>query len=1154
MKCRRCAFENPEGAKFCSDCAAPLLSQRAAEGERRVVTVLFCDVKGSTMLAETLDPEDWGEVMRGAFGVLTGAVERYDGTVARVMGDAVLAYFGAPKAHEDDAERAALAALAMRADAAVYAERMRAERGIAELAIRIGINTGLAVLGDGTGRGIEYTAMGDAVNVAARLQTAASPGSIVVGDGTRKQIEAFFELRPLGSLEVKGRAAAVPAFELLARRAAAQRATVPIVGRERELAVLREAVADVRTGRGRIVALVGDAGVGKSRLIDEVRSAWAASGGGPWSEARGQSYGAGQPYHLLRQQILSACGAADDEPAVMVRAKVEIGLAGADLEPASVAAMLAMLGMSHDAPLTGEALRNEIAHGNEALVRRRFRDEAGVNIFDDVHWSDPTSVELLLKLFALADEVPVLFIVAFRPDRQSPAWRLRQQAETDFPHLWTEIALDRLTDEESDALLGELVPGASLPEQLRRRILEKAEGNPLFLEEIVRALSDAGALVRSADGGWSVAEGATEVPVPESVHTLIAARIDRLDEPARQTLQAASVIGRTFGYRVLQRVAELNGQLDRQLSALQRVELVREVGRDPERRFAFRHPLTQDAAYRTILQRRRRDLHRKVGETLAELYADRREEYSGEIGAHFAEAGDPRAIEYLGQAGDRAMRLHAVEDALAHYTRALDLARKADADDAALGPLFSAKGRAHELRGEYDQAAAAYEEMERVARERADVPMELQALARRIIIHSAPTSVRDLPKAQELLEKALPKARELGDPATIARMEWGHLMVAAWSNRLDEARVAGTEAVALARQAGERELLAFVLNDRSRGFMQEGRYDAASLAEATALFRELGNLAMLTDALSTTAMGRVGVGDYDGALSAALEAREIAVRIANPWARSFSGFARGYVHFDRGEWGTAIEVWEDAILYGAKAGFIVVQVGPRSDLATLYRSAGAPEKADEHLRTARELAERALPDQLGWVICAEIRAALDRGDVAAAKALADGVLSRSMPRLVFIGTFMDLALVEVDLAEERVDAAMARAAPHAAGAEASSWRPGAFETDWDLVLARAELLRGDLDAADVALARGVERARMLGARRILWPLSRVWADVADARGDSALARSRRDQAREQVAAIAASLDSVGLADTFRATPEVVATIEGRPWREAPLGR
>lgn len=366
-------------------------------------------------------------------------------------------------------------------------------------------------------------------------------------------------------------------------------------------------------------------------------------------------------------------------------------------------------------------------------------------------------------------------------------------------------------------------------------------------------------------------------------------------------------------------------------------------------------------------------------------------------------------------------------------------------------------------------------------------------------------------------------------------------MVASWSGRLDEANAAGAEAVALARAAGERELLAFVLNDLSRSFMQEGRYAAASLEESTLLFRELGNLAMLTDALGTTAMAALGVGEYDRALAAALEAREIADQIDNDWARSFSGFSRGYIHLDRGDWGTAIEIWEDAIRCGEKAGFLVVRVGPRSDLASLYRAAGAPELADAHLLAARDLAESSLPDQLGWVIASEVRAALAGQDIAEARRLANDLATHRIPRLAFIDSHMDLPVGALELAEGQIDAAIARAAAHA-GEPDGGRTPKAFEADWDLLLGRAQLLRGDLAAADAALARGVERARTLGARRVLWPLHRVWADVAEARGDGLLARSRRDEAREHASSIADSLERVGLADRFRALPEVRATL------------
>lgn len=366
-------------------------------------------------------------------------------------------------------------------------------------------------------------------------------------------------------------------------------------------------------------------------------------------------------------------------------------------------------------------------------------------------------------------------------------------------------------------------------------------------------------------------------------------------------------------------------------------------------------------------------------------------------------------------------------------------------------------------------------------------------------------------------------------------------MVASWSGRPKEAKAAGFEAVALARAAGEREVLALVLNDMSRGLMQEGRYAAESLDEATLLFRELGNLAMLTDALGTTAMAALGVGDYDRALIAALEAREIADRTNNAWARSFSGFSRGYIHLDRGDWGTAIEIWEDAIRYGEKAGFLMIRVGPRADLAALYSAAGAHDLADAHLRAARELAERALPDQLGWVVAAELRIALDERDLAKARRLANELAKHHVPRLAFIDSFMDLPVGVLELAEGKPDAAIARAAAHVR--ESTPGRPPrAFEVDWDLLLGRAQLLRGDLAAADDALAQGVERAKMLGARRILWPLHRVWADVAEAQGDSARARLRRDEAREHASWIAESLERVGLADRFRELPEVVATL------------
>ena len=1126
MRCPRCSAENPDAAKFCSACGTALQPARPG-GERRVVTVLFCDVKGSTALAESMDPEDWAEVMAGAFRTLTAPIERYEGTVARVMGDAVLAYFGAPRAHEDDPERAVLAALDMRREASRYAARIKAERGITELAVRIGINTGLAVLGDASGTGIEYTAMGDAVNVAARLQAAAEPGSIVIGDTTRRQVEPFFELRPLGTLEVKGRIAPVPAFEVVARRAAATRTRVPFVGRADALAVLSEALADVRAGRGRIVAVAGDAGIGKSRLIDELRAQWSASGGGSWAEARGQSYGAAQPYHLIRQQVLSACGASEDEPAATILAKVAGGLARAELGEGEVDVMLAVLGLVTEPAMSGEALRDEIARVTEALVRRRYQDGPGVDVFDDLHWSDPASIDLLARLLPLADELPVLFVLAYRPDRESAAWRLRQRTETELPHLWTEHALEPLSDSESASLLASLVPPDRLSDERCGQILAKAEGNPLFIEELARALADS----PSAD-----------VPLPESVHALVASRIDRLEEPARQALQAAAIIGRTFAYRVLRAVAGLDGQLDRQLSTLQRVDLVRETGREPERRFAFRHALTQEAAYRGILQRRRRELHRAVAETLVALYGDRLDEFSAEIGGHFAEAADARAVDHLTHAGLRAMRLYAIDDAIAHLSRALEVGRATAAASMALGAAYIALARSHELRGEFARALALYDEMERAAKEQGDTDLELAATARRAGILAPPTPVRDLERAERELEAAVPRARERGDRVALARMYWAQMLVLGWRGHTEEARHIGAEGIALAREAGDREILAFLLNDYSRGWTQSGDSAAglAEGAEAIRVFRELGNRAMLTDALATHAMALFILGDLEAVRRLSDEASAIADAIGNPWGRSFALFIRIATELEAGDWGTAIEYGEIALREGAKAGFVAVQVWPRSDLALVYDLAGAPDKADAHLAIAYETAKERMHDWLPVVVWRHAMIAARRGDVAAARRLRAEATALPKEPPFFQQFALDLPKAIVQLAEG--DASGARAAARAGRDAHTAMKVRPFTADFDAVIAETSLHLDDLPAAAEAIERGLIEARGFGSKRVLWDLYMLEARLADRHGDPGRARRARADASDISRGIAASLERVGLADAYRARPDVATLL------------
>ncbi|MDP9265140.1 MAG: AAA family ATPase [Chloroflexota bacterium] len=628
------------------------------EGERRVCTIVFCDLIGSTGLAEHLDPEEWADVVRGAFAAMVAPIARYEGTVARLLGDAVLAYFGAPIAHEDDPERAVLAALEMARAVRAYGERLPADLERSGLAVRVGVNTGLVVLQDmRAGGAFEQTAIGDVANVAARLQSLAEPGTVVVSDRTQRQIAAAFTFRPLGPVQVKGREAPVTAFIVTGRVAGSTAATAsvrpaPLVGRERELAALRQALADVRAGRGRVCALIADAGLGKTRLLREAQAYWLATTPvgevARWTEARGESFAQGQPYGVLRPQLLALLGATDDDPPDVLGAHLGEAWRDASAQERERRARATglVLGLGDTGgpgELEGEKLREEIVAAVTDLVRARHAAGPGVLAFDDLQWSDAASADMLQRLASLCDELPLLLLLSFRPERQSAAWRLRQWLETELPYRYEEIAVAPLTDAAARTLVTHLLDGAPLGASLSDGVLRRAEGNPLFIEELVRALVEAGFASR---GGVAVTRPRADMPLPDTVQALLTARIDRLDEGARRVSHAAAVIGRTFSQPVLAEVTAAP-ELDRHLTALERHDLVREEARRPERRYAFRHPLLQEATYASILRARRRVLHTAVARAIERQSGDRLEELSAIIGHHLAEAGDPAAIRYL---------------------------------------------------------------------------------------------------------------------------------------------------------------------------------------------------------------------------------------------------------------------------------------------------------------------------------------------------------------------------------------------------------------------------------------------------------------------------------------------------------------------------
>jgi len=567
----------------------PLIQKmRAAKltGERKPVTALFVDVVGSTALAEQMDPEDWTAMINEAFDHMSRAVFRYEGTIAQLQGDAMLAFFGAPVAHEDDPERAILAALDMLEATAEFARQLKASHGI-EFRIRAGINSGPVMVGNvGSDLRYEYTALGDAVNVAARMQTAAEPSTIVITEMTRRLTGDTFDLDDLGEIEVKGKSEPIHAYRVIGRKTAPARRRgldsvgldSPMVGRDEQLQRLLDVLDVVRTGRGRVAFVVGEPGLGKSRLLAElkVRALSRASSGGAtsaspeagpgtsWFEGHCVSYGRNLPYHLLIDLIRSILGisfaAPEDEARATLDSRLDAVLGADPAEVADTAPYLAhLLGLplrpEEASRITSEpeVMQGRYIAATHRLLRGLAAQRPLVVVCEDLHWADAASIAVAGQIMPLASQLPIMFLAALRAETDSAGWALIKEARDLFGNALTEIQLEPLTDADSRAMVSNLLEIESLPDRVRDLIMARAEGNPFFVEEVVRMLIERGVIVAQGDH-WVATDEVGGVEIPESLHGLLLARIDQLPESAKRSLRIAAVIGRQFPVRVLERV------------------------------------------------------------------------------------------------------------------------------------------------------------------------------------------------------------------------------------------------------------------------------------------------------------------------------------------------------------------------------------------------------------------------------------------------------------------------------------------------------------------------------------------------------------------------------------------------------------------------
>src|SRR5882724_6104665 len=701
LPCASCGFANEPGEKFCGGCGTPLtaaprtpeprtsslqtytpahlaekiLAARSdLEGERKQVTVLFADIKGSTELIEGLDPEDARKLLDPALHAMMEAVHRYEGTVNQVLGDGIMALFGAPIAHEDHAARSCYAALAMQAALRRYGEAVRHSHGL-EMQIRVGLHSGEVVVRTiGNDLHMDYSAVGQTTHLAARMEQLASPGSIRLTAATLRLVEGMVQVNALGPIPVKGLTEPVEVFELVGAsavrrrlQAAVVRGLTRFVGRETEIAALVQALALAGTGHGQVVAAVGEAGVGKSRLLYEFIHSHHTQG---WLalEATSVSYGKATPYFPVVDLLKRYMHVEDGDEPRTVQAKVTGHLLTLDEAlQETIPALLALLdALPADSPLLTldpPQRRQRTLAALKRVLLRESQVQPLLLVFDDLHWIDSETQELLDSLVESLPTAHLLLLVNYRPEYQH-GWGNKTY--------YTQLRLDPLPPASADQLLQALLGDDPSLAPLKQLLIARTEGNPFFLEESVRTLVETGMLVGESVA-YRLAQPLHSMQVPATVQAVLAARIDRLSREDKHLLQCAAVVGTDVSLPLVQAIAELpEVALHRGLAHLQAAEFLYETRLFPEHEYTFKHALTNEVAYGNLLQERRRLLHAHIVEALEVLAGDRMAEQVERL-AHHALRGEvwDKALEYCRQAGEKAMTRSAYHEAVGYFEQAL---------------------------------------------------------------------------------------------------------------------------------------------------------------------------------------------------------------------------------------------------------------------------------------------------------------------------------------------------------------------------------------------------------------------------------------------------------------------------------------------------
>jgi adenylate cyclase len=955
--CSACGGENPEGMRFCGHCGAPVAAAEQADQpeladalrsfvagpvadrlieagghlpeERRLITALFADVSGFTSLAERLDPEQLLEVIDPVISALSSIVGRYEGYVEKFAGDALLALFGAPVSHENDAARALLVALEMHSELGRICSELPYNP---ELSVHIGVNSGHGIARIlGSEARMDYAVLGDSVILAQRLESAAPSGETYVSETTVRLTEDDFEFEPVGQLTLKGRAEPVPAWRLVGRRRVRRRRGEALIGRERELDAVGTVLDGVLEGRGAVVAVTGEPGVGKSRLTAAVAER-AEEARIRWLHGRCLSYGAGIAYWPYADLLRRWAGIhADTGPA-----DAAASLAGA-FDRAGVSDALPLfarlLGVSPPGAATAldlepEAFRRALHAAFADWLRALTAERPLVVALEDLHWADSSSLELTRELAVACAHAPILLYLIGRPEVAPSLAELAREG--------LDLRLGPL-DDEGIRLLMKAVLGSPPPATLAPYVSRRTAGNPLFVQEILRSLLDGEVLVHD-DGAWRMRPGWDARTLPTTIEEVLSSRIDLLPRAAATTLQTAAVIGRRTRLSLLRAVATDVPEIERQVDLLTERGFLEQAAQDGEPVVAFHHALIQDAAYDRLLRRKRTELHRRVAEAAEALYGAGDDAIDLLARHLYLGGGGPKAVEYLARAGERAKALFANEEAILHLSRASELAPENV-------ELRLAVAELHELVGHYDDALSLYAYVR-------DTTSDVRAWRGLSAIYR---KRGEYEQSLSTVSDALgAEAAQDGD-ALLLWLERGWTLLAA-------GRYADAIAVheAALETAGDRQdrVVAQLLMGLVHAETVEGAFDAAleHALEAKRIFDDENDLRGLTTALRVLGRVQTTLGRLDDAAATLQEGVDLAERIGSVEELGGCLINLGLTELQRGRLAEAVACDRRAIEVFESVGHDTGRAIAYANLAEKLLAAGDADEALEYAGRGLELA------------------------------------------------------------------------------------------------------------------------------------------------------------------------------------------------------